>query len=115
MSFVTVKEHPRPVAERELQAVLLVSLSQRDTIMEWVKNAGDEDVVFVRNVGPGGDPEDDESYILIAGYNLTTRLFAGQWLVRYPGDDCDVYVAYDVDKFNQLYYVVKDEIRGIGE
>ena len=115
MLFVTVKENPRPMAEKELRAVMFVSLSQRDTIMKWVKNAGDEDVVFVRNADPGGDPESDESYILIAGDNLTTRLFAGQWLVRYPSDDCDVYVAYDVDKFNQLYYVLKDEIRGIGE
>ena len=106
MSFVTIEEKPRPTAG--LEAVLFATLGQRADIVEWVSERGDEDVIFRHRQNFDNAPDDEESYILIAGDDMTARLFVGQWLVRYPGDEWhdNNYVVYSVDEFNARFNLV---------
>jgi len=109
MSFVTIEEKPRPTVG--LEAVLFATLGQRGDIVEWISERGDEDVIFRHKPALEDPYTDDESYILIAGDDMTARVFVGQWLVRYPGNEWhdNNYVVYDVDEFNARFNLVEED------
>lgn len=110
MSVTTIEENPRAHVQ-SLEAMLFTSLSIKDEIMQWVLDNGDEDVFFVHLPDEEHDEVDDESYILIAGDDIVSRLFLGQWLVRFVSHDLEgyVYATYDIEKFNRLFNVVEKE------